>query len=356
MTNATEAQFPFRHSRLLDLWPGRPLRKPYFISHAYADRAGLGSLKAALPQRINPVVFPPIDVNPRQTVSAALIQRIRECYGLIYVDSPASKKSFWVNFEMRTAGRLGRNVAAYDPNENNFTVKCSSPTNTTAVLWNSELEQDDRLGLEIAQWLREKRNVAAGRALKDLGHAHFTFDRYSGTYSPDGNIPVLYGETQSSLRRKMLAKACVILLLSNAACSAPWPFDDRDYLAAYGKTGDLRGTGLEVAWLEPPNWGAIQSGFQEISGQPQNKLFRDLVLSQAQSPDELVLTQNGQINWPRVDDLLMRLEHTAFENGTLGIDLRDAMSSELRDIERFEQTAEQSLRRTRINYHQDKYL
>ncbi len=80
------------------------------------------------------------------------------------------------------------------------------------------------------------------------------------------------------------------------------------------------------------------------------------MLSQAQSPDELVLTQNGQINWPRVDDLLMRLEHSAFENGTLGIDLRDAMSSELRDIERFEQTAEQSLRRTRINYHQDKYL
>lgn len=84
MSKVFERAFRWLLSRRLLQWKQRR----YFISHSYADTDLLEVLLRSLPHRIQPMVFPPMVVAVDRVVSNPILERIRECHGLIYLDSP----------------------------------------------------------------------------------------------------------------------------------------------------------------------------------------------------------------------------------------------------------------------------
>jgi hypothetical protein len=102
-------------------WRGRStfenlcLPKKCFISHSYQDAEAREGLLAQLPRGVKPFVYPPITVPPEQLVSDKLLDAIRNCDGLIYLEGGASADSFWVALERDYALRLGKPVFAYTP-------------------------------------------------------------------------------------------------------------------------------------------------------------------------------------------------------------------------------------------------
>jgi hypothetical protein len=90
-------------------------RLTYFVSHAYDDSELLDSLKGKLWWWMHPVIFPATQVPVDQLVSNPILQRIRECHGLIFLETPKSRASFWVSMERDYAIRQGKPVYALDP-------------------------------------------------------------------------------------------------------------------------------------------------------------------------------------------------------------------------------------------------
>jgi hypothetical protein len=90
-------------------WPGE-----YFISHSYKDSDIVESLLKKLPLWMKPYVFPPIKVKPDQMVSNSLMNAIRRCSGLIYLEEGKSASSFWVAMERDYAFRLGKRVYSFN--------------------------------------------------------------------------------------------------------------------------------------------------------------------------------------------------------------------------------------------------
>jgi hypothetical protein len=95
---------------------GQPQRVPpgrAFISYSYQDAAALTLLKSLLPRAVQPEPFPPIVVSPEEMVSNDLLEAIRRCRSLIYIDTPASRRSPWVTLERDYARRTGMPVYAF---------------------------------------------------------------------------------------------------------------------------------------------------------------------------------------------------------------------------------------------------
>jgi hypothetical protein len=91
------------------------LPRKCFISHSYKDAEARQALLMQLPRAVEPFVFPPITVSPEQVVSNKLLDAIRACDGLIYLQGGASVESFWVALERDYALRLGKPAFRYDP-------------------------------------------------------------------------------------------------------------------------------------------------------------------------------------------------------------------------------------------------
>jgi hypothetical protein len=82
-----------------------------FISYDYDDEGEIEPLVSALPADFDPIRFPPITVEPHETVSTPIIDAIKAAPALIFVDSTTSARSFWVTFEREVA--LASDVPVY---------------------------------------------------------------------------------------------------------------------------------------------------------------------------------------------------------------------------------------------------
>jgi hypothetical protein len=88
-------------------------QKRCFISHKYGDPAVDACKRARLPDGAAPFIFEEIAAHPDVAVSSHLIEAIRSCDSLVYLDTPQSLSSFWVGFERTYAARLGKPVHAF---------------------------------------------------------------------------------------------------------------------------------------------------------------------------------------------------------------------------------------------------
>jgi hypothetical protein len=86
-----------------------------FISHKYGDPALAACRRMRLPDGAAPFIFQEIAAHPDIAVSSHLIEAIRSCDSLVYLDTPQSLASFWVGFERTYAARLGKPVHAFRP-------------------------------------------------------------------------------------------------------------------------------------------------------------------------------------------------------------------------------------------------
>lgn len=91
-----------------------PLPTIPFISHRYADKAAVADLLAILPPFVRPILFEPIETPPIETVSALLTHGVLGADGLIFIDSPTSRASFWTVFERDLAARQGKRMFRFD--------------------------------------------------------------------------------------------------------------------------------------------------------------------------------------------------------------------------------------------------
>src|SRR5262249_19237970 len=107
------------------MWPWRrrsPMEKldlprRCFISHSYKDATAREHLLSLLPPSVEPIIFPPITVQPDQMVSNHLIESILDCDAVICLRGGASDESFWVAFERDYAIRAGKRVFSFDPRQ-----------------------------------------------------------------------------------------------------------------------------------------------------------------------------------------------------------------------------------------------
>ena len=88
-------------------------KEKWFVSHSYEDTPYLAHLREALPKRIVPVIFPPIDVPVTEFVSDRILDAVEDCKCLVFMDTAVSKRSFWVPLEIEHAKRQKRTV--YSP-------------------------------------------------------------------------------------------------------------------------------------------------------------------------------------------------------------------------------------------------
>ncbi len=86
-----------------------------FVSYSYEDSNAIDILRSALPDNHQITLFAPIMVEPHETVGAPIIDAIKNSSGLICLDTPDSRTSFWVTFERETALSLGLPTYAFDP-------------------------------------------------------------------------------------------------------------------------------------------------------------------------------------------------------------------------------------------------
>ena len=309
--SARATGFPYRFRRFRDRLAGR--RRKWFVSHSYQDAAAVEALRTCLPRTVEPFVFPPIEVKPDEAVSDSLVQSMGDCDGLIFIASPVSEASFWVNFERRFAIRIHTDVVSFDPARRAFARFQSRVGNSVAVLWNASLPGDNSLGLQIARWLQENRRVYTERLFETW------YETDNDFLVPDATVDTApqFGEDDYSLRTKVQRhNASVVVLVSNATLRAPWPFNGGSYLLEAPPDGKPA-PHVEVVWLEPPDERQVRAAINARAIGPREAKLCDLVLRSAGSPHRLVVGTPGGIDRNRLDDLLIRLEHAAFVRGSL---------------------------------------
>lgn len=285
-TNYWGPEPEFRSIPVLELFAKtRPMGKSaWFISHRYADRAGLEATLKALPSHIEPIIFPPIEVQPDDFVSAHLVDAIEACDGLIYVGAMDSSAWQWVNFERRFALRTAKRVAHYDPTANVFALDLAKPHNIIVPIWNGNVKADDQAVRRALGWLEQRRSVHQ--------------------WSAD----------TCSMGEAMRRGATPVIFFSSAALETPWPSDPNDLLFEIDADFDRVAAAIVQVWLSPPQ----NERLERLSSLERSAAVRTPLLRLAFHPREPLLINSGDHFDSRVlDDMLVRLEYRAWRQGAV---------------------------------------
>jgi len=135
-----------------------------FISHAYSDEAEVNNLLASMPSGFVPVIFPPIKVGPQEYVSSRIIDAIRDAPALIFLESDASRGSFWVNFERNVAFGFDVPVFAWNADTRSLrAVRGVSPLVREPAILPLHASREAAITDEILRWARDERGFRIER-------------------------------------------------------------------------------------------------------------------------------------------------------------------------------------------------
>lgn len=242
-----------RHSPFEEL--GLP--KKVFISHSYQDSNARERLLAMLPKSIEPYIFPPIKLPPEQMISDKLLDAIRACDGLIYLQGGASAQSFWVALERDYALRQGKPVFAF-----NMATHILSRDTSPALMLNvfiSASQRDNYAALRIVEIMRQ---------------------RYFEPWHDEGSIhpgDQWLEETMDGIDRALAAGGYVVALWSAAGQASRWTEAERE------RSDVMQPHRVLFALLDetPPPLVSWQGGLVQLYG--------DAERSQAQRIDDLIV-------------------------------------------------------------------
>jgi len=135
-----------------------------FISHKTGDPALDACLIRPLPKKATHVVFERIDETSEVGVVSPLMDAIRDCDMLAYLDTPVSLGSPWVGMERTYAARIGKPVFAFRPDHGllapAFTQDFSPPLDpVVSLLVNLEIADDVRRLQAAMTFARERDKV-----------------------------------------------------------------------------------------------------------------------------------------------------------------------------------------------------
>lgn len=135
-----------------------------FISHAYSDEMDVENLLTLMPSSFVPILFPVIKVVPQEYVSSPIIDAIRNAPALIFLESAASRDSFWVNFERNVAFDFGVPVYAWNADTGSLrAVRGIHPLMRAPAILPLHASREAAVTDEILQWAQDKRGFQIER-------------------------------------------------------------------------------------------------------------------------------------------------------------------------------------------------
>lgn len=324
-----------------------------FMSHSYEDGTALAKMRAALPAHVEQVIFPQLPEARSDALSKALLETIGNCDVLVYLRGGRSETSLWTNFERRYARRRNIEVYSFDPNTGEVRKFIDEPHNIVIPLMiRYQGEDDDARVYKVLQWLLLNRNVASTVvSLPREREGTFDHARWMEANSSIRRVGLEFhagsGRDKGIDRelwnfyRAVQLGGTVMLFLTNAACEVAWPHADLylDVLTRDG--GDPTFDRPKIVWMEPPDRRRIDAAFECLGDRPDNLNFRvavrksieSLVLGNGKASSRpldsgtplwrtLALERNGEIDWKKVDTLLIDLEFAAQRRNTRAPDTR----------------------------------
>lgn len=278
-----------------------------FISHCYGDAAVLAScLKRKMPGGLEPFVFPAIDVTPDQAISDELIAAITACEGFVYLDSEASRGSFWVGFERNVAARLEKPVHAYHPRRPLFAFSrdrrpVADPI--VSVLVNLVVQEDlERLQVVRREiWDRHRYEIRGDKWRRIDNDARQMLDSIEG------------------IRDKYAAGGVTLLFLSTASITNgyhdyadPYTFrrSQKDMETPVGHTAE-RFAAIDpkrtvTLWLDEPDDAAIEAALPRFALPQWDAYVRVIRHALAEPVRLLAFQRNGDVNRNHLDTMLAR--------------------------------------------------
>lgn len=292
-----------------------PVMRTLFVSHAYADDKALARLLAStLPGGAEPVVFPAIEITSSQRISDELMGAIRTCDGLVHLASRRSAASVWVQFERNFALRLGKPVFAFNPLWRRFRADAGTVLDPiVAVNWNNAVPRDAEMVRRVAHHLFEAHKFE----IRGNKHGHIDNDLRQMLDSGTG------------LAEKMAAGGVGLLFLSNEGVCGGWhdwadPFAWRrakkDFEPVPSSYIEERFAALDnerclPIWLDQPDAAAIRV-LLDAGMRADRPNFSRVVEAGLINPNRLVISRGDQLDWNRVDDIMVRSFALAFsDNG-----------------------------------------
>jgi len=127
-----------------------------FLSHSYRDTAALAPLQKFLPTHVERVIFPREEPQADRAVSDGIVPKILHCGALIYLTGGFSKGSHWVHFERDFALRAKKHVYAFDPKRRRLLRDSGDPVELRVQVLVST-EQETRARTMLA-WMRKERH------------------------------------------------------------------------------------------------------------------------------------------------------------------------------------------------------
>lgn len=277
-----------------------------FVSHDYEDKAALKTcLGRRFPGGLEPFVFPPLTVTPEQAVSQHLIDALRDCESLVYLNTPISLGSFWVGFERNMAARLEKRVYAFHPRRllRAFTRDTRPAVDPmVSILFNLCIREDVETLSQIRElvWDRYRFEIRGDQWRRLDNEARQMFDSIDG------------------MERKLAAGGVALVFLSNASVSSSHhdyvdPFTYRraikDAETPIGYTAEkfarLDPDRTLVIWLDPPDRERLEAALDPM---PANwGSYVRIVRASLHDPHKLVVRQSaGGFDLNHLDTMLAR--------------------------------------------------
>jgi hypothetical protein len=285
-------------------------QRTLFIAHSYGDVAALERLKQCkLPMRASPRIFPPIVVSPDQRVSDDLMGAIRSDDGLVYLRTERSLNSFWVAFERNYALKLKKPVYAFDPERSKFERdRAAAIDPIVAVNWNLAIEHDSLAVRDIAEHLFRKH----------------TFEIRGDKWQRLDNDFRQMLDHPEGLRSKIEKGGVILLFLSNESVDGGFhdyvdPFTrdraNKDCETPIGYTNarfaELPSDRTLFIWLDSPDIPRLEAKIAAYGRQTWGA-YVDVIRAALSQGKKCVVRENGEMNWNRVDDIMVRTFHLAY--------------------------------------------
>jgi hypothetical protein len=226
----------------------------------------------ALSDHAEPVVFPPITVQPENMVSNEILPAIRSCDSLAFIAGGKSEESYWVALERDYARRAGLKVYAYDPILSRITRDNSQPLKLPVFA--SYSRGDGETVSEIVDFMKR--------------------ERYFNLVEDVENPPDLRDQLRGAIHGRLALGGYMTLFWSRKASESRWVEHE---LSEVLKTYADR---IMLALLdETPLPVALTEGH--------NASYTDERMERALVPVHLYQDDGRGLNWQRVDDLIVRL-------------------------------------------------
>lgn len=281
-------------------------RRACFISHRYADKEVLALCCARrLPGGLKPFVFDAVERSPDFAVTDVLMQHIRACERLVYLDTTLSLDSFWVGFERNYAARLGKPVYAFRPERTWFPfVRDRTPPidPITSILFNLEIQSDLALVRTIGEEIWNKHRV----------------DFRGVQWRRLDNEPRQMLDSIDDMTVKIAHGGIVLLFLSNASiCSDFHDYADpstflrarKDFESPQGSTARrfaaLPPARVQVVWLDQPDRARIDGALSRLDPTVWQGYVR-IVRAALDDKNKCVAFQSGRPALDEIDGVLVR--------------------------------------------------